>query len=173
MDNEWIGLHWRDLRNNTSVRARLIADAGLPTTLPPIYGTNPAYMLVKYGMKLNKALDLNANYTLLGSEKNLNNFAKSLYKEKKAFIIQSYTPSFDLAIFDLETMTLPSNPSGLTSDPCFLEARCDCFDDLLVAVVHNKMKDELPEVLSFLKSMDLDRTAVNEIIGIYSETHDD
>ena len=131
------------------------------------------YVMSKYGIKMNKALDLNVNYTLMGTEKKLHTLARPLYTEKKAFIIHSYTPSFDLALFDLDRMTLPFNPSGLFSDPCFLEARCDGFVDVLLAIMHSKINDKIPELLLFVKSIDLDRTDVNQILAIYSEINDD
>merc|ERR1719397_8969 len=92
MNDEFFGMHYLWLRNSSSARARLIEDAAFPTSLPPVYGSFPQYMMTKQTIKMIKALSLNINFTLLGNEEKLRKVAQSLYKDKKAFIIQHYTP---------------------------------------------------------------------------------
>jgi len=169
MNEEWFGMHYLWLRNSSSARARLIADAALPTTLPPVYGSLPQFMMSKQSIRMNKALNLNINFTLMGTEEKLRKVAQSLYKDKKAFIIQHFTPTYEFALFDLERVPFPFNPSGQNSDPCFLEARCGWLDEPLFAVLHSDLLKKLPEVVAFARRISLGRTAITEIIKLYYE----
>jgi len=169
MNDEFFGMHYLWLRNSSSARARLIEDAAFPTSLPPVYGSFPQYMMTKQTIKMIKALSLNINFTLLGNEEKLRKVAQSLYNDKKVFIIQHYTPTYEFALFDLERVAFPFNPSGQNSDECFLEARCGWLDEPLFAVVHSKLLKKLPETVAFARRFSLGRTAVNEIIKLYNE----
>jgi len=169
MNDEWFGMHYMWLRNSTAARTRLIADAAFETSLPPVYGSLPQFMMSKQSIRMNKALNLKINFTLMGSEENLRKVALKLYKEKKAFIIQHFTPTYEFALFDLERVPFPFNPSGQNSDPCFLEARCGWLDEPLFAVMHSDLLKTLPEAVAFTRRISLGRTAINEIIKIYYE----
>jgi len=169
MAEEMLGLHWRYLRGNKEARENLTLDATpeLPTTLPPIYGSVPSYMMSKQAIKMNKALNLSVNFTLMGSEKKLGDLVTSMYNQTKRFVIHHYTPTIEFATYDFAQVMLPFNPSGQNSDPCFTNSKCGWLDDPLVSVIHADMKKTLPDVVFFTRRIDLNRTGMNDVIKRY------
>merc|ERR1719334_2724258 len=170
MTEEWNGLHWRSLKTNTMIRDRLINDALYETSLPPIYGTHPSYVMSTWGVKSNIALGLEINYTLTGSDEGLRQLVDIMVAEKRAFVIHHYTPTIEFAKFDLARMALPFNPSGEDNDPCWEERRCEWSDDILEVVTTGDMDENAPEVMAFVRRIELDRRKINSIIKIYHET---